>query len=383
MLIRLLMIFMSLSLVTASCFATETNKPIKIATIYGQTGVAAESNAISLQGVELAVEQLNAEGGVLGRPIELLELDNKSSPLGSRQAALTAVKEKVVAVVGPAWSSHSLIAGPILNDAKIPMVSNIATNPAVTKDLEYVFRICFTDAFQGRVMAQFARKTLKAKTAVILTNVGAEYSIDLSSIFKQFFTQAEGDVLWEAGYREKQVDFSPLLSKIKQLNPDVVYLPGYYRDSGLILKQARLLGVQSQFLGADGWSAGGLREFGGEAVYGSYFSTHWHPKVEYPANEKLKRVYQAKYHQEIPAVAAMATGYDAMMVLADAITRANSTQGDKIRLALSQTRDFSGVTGSITLDEQGDPINKSAVILQISDNGEFKFIESVQPPSAQ
>lgn len=378
MLTRLLMTFIGLSLATASCWAAENTKPIRIATIYGQTGVASESNAISLQGVRLAAEQLNAEGGVLGRPIELLELDNKSTPLGSRQSALTAVKEKVVAVVGPAWSSHSLIAGPILNDAKIPMVSNIATNPAVTKDLEYVFRICFTDAFQGQVMAQFARTTLKARTAVILTNVGAEYSIDLSGIFKQFFTQKEGEVLWEAGYREKQVDFSTLLLKIKQLNPDVVYLPGYYRDSGLIIKQARLLGVQSQFLGA-----GGLREYGGEAVYGSYFSTHWHPKVQNPANEKLKRVYQAKYHHEIPAVAALATGYDAMMVLADAITRANSTQGDKVQLALSQTRDYAGVTGLITLDEQGDPIHKSAVILQITENGKFMFVESVHPANTQ
>jgi branched-chain amino acid transport system substrate-binding protein len=190
------------------------------------------------------------KGGLLGRPIELIPFDNQSTPLGSRQAALEAIAAGVVSVIGPAWSSHAMITGPILQQAKIPMIASNATHEKVTKGLDYVFRSCFIDPFQGAVMAKFAIDSLNAKTAVVLTNVSSEYSIGLLDIFSRTFTQHSGQIIWKGEYREKQIDFAQLLLQIKELKPDVVYIPGHHRDTGLILKQAYQLGIKTRFLGS-------------------------------------------------------------------------------------------------------------------------------------
>ncbi|OUD16313.1 ABC transporter substrate-binding protein [Thioflexithrix psekupsensis] len=352
-------------------------EPIKIGAIYGLTGAASGTNVNYLRGTELAVEYLMEKGGLLGRPIELIAFDNESTPLGSRQAAMDAIAAGVVAVVGPSWSSHAMIIGPILNQAKIPMIASNATHENVTKGLDYVFRSCFTDSFQGAVMATFARETLNAKTAVVLTNVNSEYSLGLLDIFSRIFTEHSGQILWKGEYQEKQVDFADILLPIKEFNPDVIYLPGHYRDTIFILKQAYQLGIKNLFLGADGMLGGRLSDYEPvESIEGVFFSTHWHPDIDTPISQDFKQRYLAKYPGVVPS--GVANSFDAVLILADAITRANSTESEKIRVALTETNQLPVATGAISFDEHGDPLNKSVVILRV-EKGELKLFKTVTP----
>jgi branched-chain amino acid transport system substrate-binding protein len=223
--------------------ATET---IKIAAIFAKTGIAGKDNAPNFEGVSLAVEEINGQGGLLGRQLEVIELDNSSNSIGSKQAALKAVELDVVAVIGAAWSSHSLAIAPVLQQKQIPMISPISTNPKVTLIGNFIFRVCFTDPFQGKVMAQFAYRDLKARTAIVLTNVNSDYSIGLAEFFQKSFTQSGGKVLWEGDYKEKAIDFSTTLEKVRLLQPNVVFVPGYIQDSGLIIKQAKKMEIRSR-----------------------------------------------------------------------------------------------------------------------------------------
>jgi len=367
-----------ISLLMPGLFAqARATEAIKIAAIFAKTGVAAKDNAPLFEGVSLAVEEINRQGGLLGRQLEVIELDNSSNSIGSKQAALKAVELDVVAIIGAAWSSHSLAIAPVLQKRQIPMISPISTNPKVTLIGNFIFRVCFTDPFQGKVMAQFAYRDLKARTAIILTNVNSDFSIGLAEFFEKSFIQSGGKVLWEGEYKEKAIDFSTVLKKVRLLQPDVVFVPGYIKDSAFLIKQARTMEIGSIFLGGDGWSGDQMYKYGGKAIEGSYYSQHWHSKVPFPRSQQLQASYNSKYGKGIiPGF--LPSAYDAVMVLADAIRRTQSLDHEKIRDTLAATKNFQGATGTITFDENGDPVNKDAVILKF-ENGTSVFVKTIKP----
>jgi branched-chain amino acid transport system substrate-binding protein len=359
---------------TAFSMATE---PVKVAAIFAQTGIAVTNNSPHIEVIQLAVDQINSQGGVLGRPIELLLLDNKSSPIGANLAAKKAVELQVAAVIGGAWSSHSLQMAPVLQKAKIPMITGSATNPKVTRFGNYIFRACFIDSFQARAMAQFAYDDLNARTAAVLEIINEEFSLTLAELFENSFSKLGGKIILKDSYENDAVDFADLLKKVKASQPDIVYVPGYARDSGLLLKQAASMAINTAFLGADGWAGSLIYDFGGGSVEGNYYSAHWHHDVSFSKSIELQKMYEQKYSVKIPHMNAPLT-YDAMLLLADAIERAGTFEREKIRDALASTSSFQGATGTITFNDQGDPINKPVVIMKLGQE-EPMYFKTVRP----
>jgi branched-chain amino acid transport system substrate-binding protein len=255
------------------------------------------------------------------------------------------------------------------------MISPASTNPRVTQVGDYIFRVCFVDSFQGTVMSNFARKTLKLNSVAVLSDVKSDYSLGLANIFKPAFTSAGGKIVADENYSGGDKDFSAQLTAIKAANPDGVFVPGYYTEVGLIALQARQLGLNVPIFGGDGWESPSLVAIGGAALEGDYFSTHYSPEDTSPAAQDFDKKFQAKYGEMPDAMAAL--GYDSAMILADAIKRAGTTDGTKVRDALAATRNFPGVTGSITIDANRDA-SKPAVILAIK-GGAFKYIETIAP----
>ncbi len=255
------------------------------------------------------------------------------------------------------------------------MISPSSTNVEVTKKGDYVFRVCFIDPYQGRALATFARRDLKAQTAAILVDSRSDYSVGLADAFRAAFESAGGRIVSELKYAEGDSDFSAQLTAMRPLQPDVLIIPGYYTDAGLIARQARSLGLTATLLGADGWDSPKLVEIGGEAMEGSYISNHYSVDDPSPAVRRFVDAYKAKYASEPDSIAALT--YDATRLLADAIERAGSTEGKRIRDALASTKDFAGVTGTITMDADRNPV-KPAVILKV-EKGRFVFAAAVAP----
>ncbi|MBF0303148.1 MAG: ABC transporter substrate-binding protein [Desulfamplus sp.] len=378
----IIVLYLSLSGLWATLFSPDmlTNvvvaaETIKVAAIMAKSGEAIQQlegdTTPALVGIRYAIEDINKQGGVLGKQIELLEFDNKSMAIGAKLAAEEAVKAGVVAILGDVWSSHSLAVAPVAQAAKIPMISPMSTNPKVTLVGDYIFRVCFIDPFQGLVMANFAVDDLKAKSAVVLTNTTEAYSMGLADFFKDKFKQKGGEILWEGDYLSKTTDFTALLEKIKSLNPNVIFIPGAARESSYIIKQSREMGIKSTFLGGDAWFEA-MWKYSGDAVEGSYYSSHWHPDI---ANELSKKFIQD--HNYTSAKAGVTLGYDAGMLLADAIRRANSFEPTQIRNAIASTQNFQGLTGKISFDSNRDPI-KSAVILKF-EKKKIVYYKSVEP----
>lgn len=348
---------------------------VKIGAVFSETGIAAIHNAPLIEMVKLAAEEINNEGGLLGNPVRLIMLDNKSTPIGSKLAAEEAVRLGVAAVIGAHWSSHSLVLAPILQKTGIPMISPGSTNPKVTQIGNYIFRVCFIDSFQGQAMARFAYANLGARKAVVLKNIDEEYSTKLAEYFMNAFKQIGGKVLLDGSYRGKAVDFSAVLEKTAKLAPDVVYVPGYTRDSGLLIKQAVSLGVKATFLGGDAWDE--IYKYAGEAIDGSYHSAPWHPDVPFPSSIHLKKIYRNKYDMQIENMSAP-LAYDAFMVLATAIKRAGTLNGDRLREAIAETRGFQAATGIISFDENGDPLDKEVIIIKL-DKGRPVYYKGIKP----
>ena len=255
------------------------------------------------------------------------------------------------------------------------MISPTSTNVEVTKKGDYIFRACFIDAYQGQVLATFARRNLKARTAAILTDTRSDYSVGLGGELPQGVHGGRRNDRRRAKYSEGDSDFSAQLTALRPSNPDVLFIPGYYTDAGLIARQAKSLGLKATLLGADGWDSPKLTEIGGEAIEGAYLSNHYSVDDPAPAVRKFVEAYSARYRADPDSIAA--SSYDAMRLLADAITRAGSTEGKRIRDALAATKDFPGVTGSITMDADRNPI-KPAVVLRV-EGGRFRFADSIAP----
>ncbi|MGE5543632.1 MAG: ABC transporter substrate-binding protein [Bacillota bacterium] len=350
---------------------------IKIGVFEPMTGEKASGGQMTVEGIKLA-NQLFPE--VLGKKVEIHIVDNKSDKTEAKNAVTRLIEMyKVNAIIGSYGSGLSMAAGPTIKDAKIPTVGCSPTNPLVTQGNEYYFRVCFIDPFQGTVMAKYAVNTQNAKTACIITNVADDYSVGLSNYFEQAFKKLTGNdkaVLAKLEYQTGSQDFTAQLATVKKVNPDVVFAPGNYGDVALLIKQARELQINTPFLGGDTLEAPEFIEVGGQAVEGVALSTHYSSQAPATgASKKFVDEYKKAYNKEPNAFAAL--GYDAYMVILDAIQRANSADPVKIRDALAQTQNFEGATGIITMDENRDA-NKSAVILKV-ENGKFVYVTTVQP----
>ena len=342
------------------------------------TGSEATFGINSDNGVQLAAEEINNAGGVLGRKVKLVVEDDQSKPGQSSNAVSKLINsDKVVAVIGEIASSRSLEAAKPCQDAHIPMVSPGSTNPTVTEKGDYIFRVCFIDPFQGTVMAKFALDTLHAKKVAILSDVTSDYSKGLSQYFTEYYKGHGGQVVIERSYSGggKDKDFRAQLTAIKAAQPDAIFVPGYYTEAGLIGKQARILGLKVPLLGGDGWDSPKLAEIAGSSLDGCYFSTHFSPADKNPKVQDFVKKYTAKYKAAPDGMAPL--GYDAMMILADAIKKAGTTEGDKVRDALASVKDYDAVTGKISIDEKRNA-TKSAVVLEV-EGKENKFVTSVAP----
>lgn len=327
-------------------------------------------------GVEMAADEINKAGGINGRQIQIITEDDQGEP---NKAATVVTKlinqDKVVALLGEVASSNSLAAAPKAQEAKIPMISPSSTNPAVTQVGDYIFRVCFIDPFQGEVMAKFAANNLKAKRAAILYDFNSDYSRGLYEFFKRSFTGLGGQVVAERSYTQGDRDFSGQLTAIRAANVDVIYVPGYYGEVGVIANQTKQLGIKAPLLGGDGWDAPQLWQLGGASLNGDYISNHYSVDDPSPAIRKFVADYEARYKVLPDALAAL--GYDSMKVLADAINRAGGTDSAKLRDAIAATSNFPGVTGQITIDAERNAV-KPAVVLKLQDS-KFVYETTIYP----
>ncbi len=327
-------------------------------------------------GVEMAADEINKAGGINGRMIKILSEDDEGRP---EKAATVVTKlvdqDRVIALLGEVASGNSLAAAPKAQSSKVPMISPSSTNPAVTAVGDYIFRVCFIDPFQGDVMAKFAANTLKAKTAAIMLDFNSPYSRGLTEFFEASFTKLGGRIVNKQAYTQGDRDYKGQLTAIRSANPDVIYVPGYYGEVGVISKQAKQLDIKAPMLGGDGWDSTQLWDLGGDSLNGSFISNHYSVDDPSPAIQKFVSDYRARYGNVPDALAAL--GYDAMQVLADAIRRAGTTQEPQLRDAIAATKGFTGVTGNITIDAQRNAV-KPAVVLKL-ENKKYVYQETIYP----
>ncbi len=373
----LLTITLSCLVWASGCGQGGADDSIKVGEYASLHGSEAAFGNSSHEGTVLAIEQINAAGGVLGKKINLISEDNQSKPGESATIVKKLItRDHVVAVLGEVASGRSLEAAPICQQSKIPMISPSSTNPKVTETGDYIFRVCYTDPFQGKLLAEFAVQTLKAKKIALLSDVAAPYSVGLAQYFREPFLAGGGQIVIEQKYSSHDKDFKAQLTAIKAANPEAIFVPGYYTEAGLIVLQARQLGITVPLFGGDGWEAPELIETAGNALEGTYYSTHYSPEVKTPIVQDFVKKFQARWNGETPDAMA-ALGYDSAIVLVDAIKRAGTTDSAKLRDAIAATKDFDCVTGKTTLDAQRNP-SKSAVILTVKD-GKFKYVETISP----
>ncbi|HEY2797380.1 MAG TPA: ABC transporter substrate-binding protein [Thermoanaerobaculia bacterium] len=365
---------------TLSCGERGSGKEILVGEYGSLTGGIATFGISTKNASELAFDEINKKGGVLGKQIKLLVEDDQSKPEEAGTAVTKLInQDHVVAMLGHVASSHSLAAAPICQSNKVPMITPSSTNPRVTQVGDYIFRVCFTDTFTGEVVAKFVADTLKAKKVAILVDVRSDYSVGLQTFFGEAFKRRGGEIVANQSYSQGDSDFRAQLTQIKATNPEAIYVPGYYTEVGTIVHQGRELGITVPFVGSDGWDSPKLWEIGGDALNGCYFSNHYSTDDPNPAVQKFVNDYKTKYGQTPDALAALA--YDAARILADSFTRAGSTDGDKVRKAIGATKDFPGVTGSITINAERNAV-KPAVILKI-ENGKYLLVETITPEAVK
>lgn len=361
-------------LMTFAC-QTAGNDKVRIGVFMSLTGSTANFGISSTNGIKMAADEVNAAGGINGKQIELNVQDDRSD---AQEAATIVTKfvtqDAVHAILGEVASSRSIAAAPIAQNAKIPMLTPSSTNPEVTRKGDYIFRSCFIDPVQGAAIAQFAARTLGAKRAAIMVDRKNDYSTGLEKFIGQTFTKLGGQIVLTQSYQEGDQDFNAQLTSIKGSNPEVIFVPGYYNDVGLIAKQARDKGMNVPLLGGDGWDAEQLYKIGGTALNGSFFSNHYSPYDSDPQVQKFVTNYKARFNSLPDALAA--TAYDAAHIMFDAIKRANSLEGKAIRDALAATKDFPGVTGKVTFNENRDAV-KPIVMIEIKDGGIYSVRERV------
>ena len=365
--------------VFAGCGSKESGDTIKVGANFELTGNVANYGNATLEGLQLAIDEANEAGGINGKKIELVSVDDKSEAAESINAATKLIADDdVKVIVGPATTGLVLAETQTATDAKVPIIAPCATSPEATvengKVKPYVFRSCFIDPQQGEVMATFAAKELKAKTAVIYVDNSSDYSKNLAKVFKEKFEAAGGKVVMEEAFLQKDQDFKATLTKLKTANADVMFVPAYYEEVGKIVKQAREMGINSAILGTDGWDDTKVVDIAGaDALNNTFFSTHYSEKDA--EVQGFIEAYKKKYNRAPNVFAAL--GYDAGKMLVDALKRAGSGDTEKIREALEATKDLKVGTGTISMDKNHNPI-KTAVILEMK-NGEKELKAKIAP----
>ena len=349
---------------------------IRIGVFSSLTGGTATFGISSSQGVQLAADEWNKKGGLLGKQIELIIEDDQSKPEEAAMAVSKLINQNsVVAILGEVASSRTLAAAPIAQKAGIPLITPASTNPKVTKVGDYIFRVCYVDSFQGVVCARFAVQKLGLKRLAILTDIKNDYSVGLAGYFKQNIIDQGAQVVAEESYSEGDTDFRAQITSMKAANPDGIFIPGYYTEAGLIAKQVREQNITVPLIGGDGWDSPRTVEIGGDAVEGSFFCNHYSAEDTSHLVQDFVSQYKARYGYVPDAMAPLA--YDAATLLFQSITKAGTTDGKAVRDAIAATKDFPGVCGSVTMDAERNA-RKSAVMLQIS-GGKYKVYDVIYP----
>ena len=355
-----------------------TSQDIPIGHVASMTGDTATFGVSADEGIRLAMDEINAAGGVLGKKTRVITEDDRSVTSEARTAANKLItRDGIVALLGEIASSRSIAAAPVAQKSQIPMLSPGSTNPKVTREGDYIFRACFTDDFQGEAIARFPMENLGLKRFAILYAVNSDYSVGLRDYIKQYVTTHGGQIVAEESYAEKSDKaFQGQLTNIKNANPEAIFVPGYYTEAGIIARQARQLGIIVPLIGGDGWDSDVTLQSGGEAIEGCFFTNHYSPDEDRPEVQRFVQAYKARYNGKIPDAMAV-LGYDAMKVMADAIRRAASTEGPRIRDALAATKDFPGVAGIISIDQNRNA-SKPIVVIEIK-GGKFTYRTSIKP----
>ena len=360
---------------------TAAGEVILFGHVASMTGNEATFGDSSDKAIRLAIDEVNAAGGVKGRQLAVKTYDDQGKPEEASVAATRLiVQDKVAVLLGEVASSRSLAMAPIADAKGVPMVSPSSTNPKVTVDDEgkvrpFVFRVCFIDPFQGTVMARFAREKMNVQKVAILRDIKNAYSVGLADYFLSTFKELGGTIVDDQSYKAGDPDFKAQLTAIKGKGPEAIYVPGYYTDVGLIARQARELGMKQPLMGGDGWDSAKLYEIGGKALDGSFFSNHYSPDDPSPRIQEFVTKYKARHGAVPDSLAAQA--YDAARIAVDAIARAPDLSGTAIRDALAATRGYPGVTGIITIDEQHNAV-KPAVVLEVRDNA-ARWVATIEP----
>ncbi|MBI3018833.1 MAG: ABC transporter substrate-binding protein [Deltaproteobacteria bacterium] len=358
------------------CTKKEDKNIIKIGEYGSLTGSEATFGTSTHNGIMLAMDAFNNQGGLNGKKLKVITVDDQGKPEEAASAVTKLItSDKVVALLGEVASSRSLAGAPIAQRYKIPMVTPSSTNPKVTQVGDYIFRTCFIDPFQGQVMANFATRTLKAKKVAVLRDVKSDYSVGLAEFFTKTFEGNGGKVVADLSYTAGDIDFKAQLTAIRSKNVDTIFVPGYYTEVGLIARQAKELGVKVPLLGGDGWDSERLTEIAGTALDNSFFSNHYTSESQDPRVLEFVEKYKKVYGSVPDGLAAM--GYDAALVLIDALKRAPNQTPKEIRDALAETKNFQAVTGVISFNNNRDA-EKAAVVLEVK-NKQFKFVETVNP----
>ncbi|HHY46348.1 MAG TPA: ABC transporter substrate-binding protein [Firmicutes bacterium] len=363
---------MCLILMATTAFGAQ--KPIKIGCNLELTGGVAAYGQMGRDGIELIRSIVGTE--VLGRPVELVWVDNKSDRVESANAASRLIeKEKVVAIIGPMTSGNMLAAGDVAEKHHIPIIGPSTTSPLTTQGKSYVFRACAIDPFQGTVAAKFAFNSLKARKAAILSDIAQDYAVALGKFFAKEFERLGGKVVCTAYIKSGDQDFSAQITMIKNSDPDIIYMPNYYTEIALAARQIRDLGLKQPILSGDGADAPELFSIGGKAVEGLMHTALWHERASTTElGKKYIKAYKEKYGKSPDAFGAL--GADSYLMIIDAIKRANSTDPEKIREALANTKNLQVVTGPVTI-ENGDAIKP--LVIRRAKNGSFEYLETVNP----
>ncbi len=373
--VKFLSLFFLSLLLLNSC--TKKEDVILVGEYGSLTGDDATFGISTNKGIKMAFDEINAKGGIKGKKIKLITEDDQGKNEETAKVVTRLItQDKVMALLGEVASSRSIIAAPIAQKNGIPMISPSSTAPEVTEKGDHIFRVCFLDPFQGYVMAKFATENLKAKKAAVLRKNGDTYSEGLANVFAAEFKKFGGEIVADLSYQPKDMDFKTQLTEFKAKKPEVIFIPGYYTDVGMIAQQVKQLEIKVTLLGGDGWDSPKLHEVGKEAINGHYFSNHYTTESTNPIVVEFIKNFKQRYNNEVPDGLA-ALGYDAAKILADAMTRTKDLTSKNIRDELAKTKDFIGVTGNITINDQRNAV-KSAVVVQV-ENEKRKYVTTVAP----